>query len=102
SYYTTLFRSTFSIENSKDLQGIVIKRFRYEESHTFIHKKEILENPNIIGNSDSAIKIKKLIDFYSKNEGIISIIGEKGTGKKTVAKAIHFRKFGSEHPIYFI
>ena len=93
---------TFSIENSKDLQGIVIKRFRYEESHTFIHKKEILENPNIIGNSDSAIKIKKLIDFYSKNEGIISIIGEKGTGKKTVAKAIHFRKFGSEHPIYFI
>lgn len=56
----------------------------------------------IIGESDQAKNLKKNIQQYAHSDEAVSIIGESGTGKYSVAQEIHFERYGQESPIIVI
>ncbi|HLQ98334.1 MAG TPA: PrpR N-terminal domain-containing protein [Candidatus Dormibacteraeota bacterium] len=98
----SLMAKGFLVEPTEKVQGILMEIAKKKFNLDTINKEEVIENPHIIGNTDSVQKIKELINVYGESEEVISLIGENGTGKKTVAKAIHYRKFGPNIPFYII
>ena len=65
--------------------------------------KEMLEEQinkpfaEIIGNSTSIREVFALIDKVAKTDANVLILGEKGTGKELIARAIHQRSLRSEN-----
>lgn len=53
---------------------------------------------NIIGNSNSILRVLKLIQKVEKSNMMVLITGQSGTGKELVAKAIHFNSSRSRKP----
>jgi DNA-binding NtrC family response regulator len=53
--------------------------------------EQILEAKSIIGSSEETIKLKTLIEKYSKTDVNILIYGASGTGKELVANNIHYK-----------
>jgi transcriptional regulator with PAS, ATPase and Fis domain len=53
----------------------------------------------IIGDSRFTRELRKAIRQYAETGMSICITGEPGTGKRTIAQAIHFEKFGKDAPI---
>jgi len=45
---------------------------------------------NIIGKSNSMIKVYEMIEKVSNSKASIMITGDSGTGKELIAKAIHY------------
>jgi Nif-specific regulatory protein len=74
-----------SIENARLLTELkdenVYLRNKVEEKYRF---------DNIIGNSETLLKVYKVMEGAIKSEGTVMIQGESGTGKELIAKAIHF------------
>ena len=58
------------------------------------HKADLLENM-FLGNSDQACKIRSFITCAAESDDEVLILGETGTGKEVIAKAIHLLKFGN-------
>ncbi|WP_174614670.1 PrpR N-terminal domain-containing protein [Virgibacillus ihumii] len=56
----------------------------------------------IIGETDQAMSLRENFQQYTHSDGAVCIIGEPGTGKYTVARAMHFKRFGQEAPIVVI
>jgi two-component system response regulator PilR (NtrC family) len=44
---------------------------------------------NFIGNSESIVKLKKLVRRISQTDSTVLVLGESGTGKDLISKAIH-------------
>lgn len=53
---------------------------------------------NVIGNSEAMIEVYKTIDIVKDSKATVLILGETGTGKELVAKAIHYNSARSEKP----
>lgn len=98
----SLIAKGFPVDAEEGMLGVILEIKENNFDKGSIKKEMIIENPHIIGNSEYTKKIKELINVYSKSSGEISLIGEGGTGKKTVAEAIHYRKFGANRPFYII
>lgn len=52
----------------------------------------------IIGNSDSMINLKQMIDRISDSQLPVLILGESGTGKELVANALHYSSCRAHNP----
>jgi DNA-binding NtrC family response regulator len=64
-------------------------------------KRELRERyrfENIVGNSEAMEKVYRLIDKISGISSNVLIIGETGTGKELVARAIHYNSERSDRP----
>ncbi len=77
------------------------------ESHALKKEKDIIENKlfhsfELIGNSPSIIKVKKIIDKLSTSESRVLISGPTGTGKELVARKIHKNSSRSKEPFIII
>jgi DNA-binding NtrC family response regulator len=74
----------------------------YQELDQLKKAKELLEEDinqpfkDIVGNSDSMKDVFNLIDRVSKTDANILILGENGTGKELVARAIHQQSLRKE------
>lgn len=53
---------------------------------------------NIIGQSESMLKVYKLIEKVAQTDSSVLITGESGTGKELVAKAIHYQSSRRDNP----
>jgi len=53
---------------------------------------------NIVGNSEAMVEVYKTIEKIKDSRATILILGETGTGKELVARAIHFNSVRSEKP----
>lgn len=56
----------------------------------------------IIGESDQAISLRENIQQFAYSDGAVCIVGETGTGKHSIAQAMHFERFGQGFPIVVI
>ena len=77
------------------------------ESSQLKKEKNIIENKlfhsfDLIGNSPSIIKVKKIIEKLSTSESRVLISGPTGTGKELVARKIHKNSLGSKEPFVII
>lgn len=70
---------------------------RVADKRALTHKAIALENrlkavegsPDIVGNTPSMQRVKKLIDRIAPTDSNVLILGETGTGKELVARRIH-------------
>ena len=53
---------------------------------------------NIVGSSEAMIEVYKTIEKVKDSKAAVLILGETGTGKELVARAIHFSSIRSEKP----
>jgi len=53
---------------------------------------------NLVGNSEAMVEVYKTIEKIKNSRATILILGETGTGKELVARAIHFNSIRSEKP----
>ena len=53
---------------------------------------------NIVGSSEAMIEVYKMIEKVKDSKATVLILGETGTGKELVARAIHFNSIRSEKP----
>lgn len=53
---------------------------------------------NLVGNSEAMVEVYKTIEKIKDSRATILILGETGTGKELVARAIHFNSIRSEKP----
>jgi two-component system nitrogen regulation response regulator NtrX len=77
------------------------------ESASLKEEKNLIENKlfhsfELIGNSPSILKIKKIIDKLSTSESRILISGPTGSGKELVARKIHKNSSRSKEPFIII
>ncbi|MFZ3100699.1 MAG: sigma 54-interacting transcriptional regulator [Desulfitobacteriaceae bacterium] len=57
---------------------------------------------DIVGNSDSMLKVKREAFLYAKKDSSVLITGESGTGKELFAQSIHNAGHRSRHPFVTI
>lgn len=55
-------------------------------------------NPDLLGNSDAMMEIFSKIDKIAPTDANILILGENGTGKDLIAKAIYEKSLRNKHP----
>ncbi len=77
------------------------------ESASLKKEKDIIENKlfhsfDLIGNSSSILKVKKIIEKLSTSESRILIQGPTGSGKELVARKIHKNSSRSKEPFVII
>ena len=77
------------------------------ESSELKKEKNLIENKlfhsfEIIGESSSMIKVKKIINKLSTSESRVLITGSTGTGKELVARKIHKNSSRSKEPFVII
>ena len=77
------------------------------ESFKLKQEKDIIENKlfhsfDLIGESPSIIKIKKIIEKLSSSESRVLISGPTGSGKELAARKIHKNSFRSKEPFVII
>ncbi|MEP7171713.1 MAG: sigma-54 dependent transcriptional regulator [Bacteroidota bacterium] len=57
---------------------------------------------NILGNSNSTLRILRLIQKVEKNNIMVLVTGQSGTGKELVAKALHYNSLRSRKPFVIV
>jgi DNA-binding NtrC family response regulator len=57
---------------------------------------------NILGNSNSTLRILRLIQKVEKNNIMVLVTGQSGTGKELVAKALHYNSPRSRKPFVIV
>ena len=77
------------------------------ESASLKKEKDIIENKlfhsfELIGNSPSILKTKKIIEKLSTSESRVLIIGPTGSGKELVARKIHKNSSRTKEPFVII
>lgn len=74
------------------------KKLEQENQHlrAALHRKYRFDN--IIGQSDSILKVLEMIERVSTSDSTVLITGESGTGKELVAKAIHYNSNRASKP----
>ncbi|MDH5597970.1 MAG: sigma-54 dependent transcriptional regulator [Cyclobacteriaceae bacterium] len=87
----TLFSAMRLRETKREVE--VLKMQQQEYSNTLNEKYK-----EIIGNSGSMQKIFQTIDRVAGTDANVLILGENGTGKEIVARAIHKNSLRSEKP----
>ncbi len=96
------FVQTFPTKDDS-LVGILLRpSFLSQATEQAIQIKSNPAHMPIIGNSPFAQNVKECVQNYAGAEEAIWIAGEKGTGRETVAQAIHFERFGQEAPMIVI
>lgn len=58
-------------------------------SSTKIIEKPILENKVVVGTSEQALAVEKLISLVAPTDMTVLLLGESGTGKEVAARRIH-------------
>lgn len=83
---------------------IVVRRVL--EKKTLVEDNRLLRNQlkkkysyeNVVGNSEAMVEVYKTIDRIKDSRATVLILGETGTGKELVARAIHYNSIRSERP----
>ncbi|HOO56730.1 MAG TPA: sigma-54 dependent transcriptional regulator [bacterium] len=78
-----VFEKRALLTKNKRLQSQLEKKYKFD---------------NIIGSSESIVKVFKLINQVKDSKTTILIQGETGTGKELVARAIHYNSKRSQKP----
>ena len=77
------------VKSSKDAASILFSLSKSMVSAAASQKNKPVEETTLIGNSQPMQKIKDLIKRAATSDATVLVLGENGTGKELVARAIH-------------
>lgn len=84
------------IEKPLDLNRILVTVRNARDKTVLIEEKKVLKKTvnrfkgsSIIGETESIVKIKEMIDKVAPSDARVLITGENGTGKELVARSLH-------------
>jgi DNA-binding NtrC family response regulator len=80
-------------------KALEFNRIKKENRTLREHLKERYHFKNIIGISDPMQKVFSLMERISRTDSTVLILGETGTGKELVARAIHFNSERQNRPL---
>jgi DNA-binding NtrC family response regulator len=90
-----------NLENTiKNLSQNVILRNEVETLQDQIIDRN--KYSNIIGNSNAVLKVLRLIQKVEKNNMMVLVTGQSGTGKELVAKALHYNSSRARKPFVIV
>ncbi|MDY0404226.1 PrpR N-terminal domain-containing protein [Virgibacillus sp. 179-BFC.A HS] len=92
----------FLASASEKIVGLLIRQLPKQPGPSAIHLESDLAHVPIIGESSQANLLRDRLAAFAKTTESICIVGEKGTGKQTIAKEIHLQKFGSSAPLIVV
>jgi PAS domain S-box-containing protein len=94
SFYTLILRNVNErLEAEQKIRSLTIEtEFLKEELHDLQHFGEIL------GNSPALMRVLRDIQQVADTEATVLILGETGTGKEVMARAIHANSRRRDHP----
>jgi DNA-binding NtrC family response regulator len=85
------------------LRRVQDKRELTNKYHALCRRLERIEGtPQLIGNSAPMVQVKNLISKVAPTESTVLILGETGTGKELVARAVHDGSSRAERPFVAI
>jgi len=90
-----------AIENMREYEEIGRLKAQLERENVYL-REEITDQHNfkeIVGNSPALLAALRLIDRVAPTDTTVLILGETGTGKELVARAIHSRSPRHTHPL---
>lgn len=92
----------FPIKQDDSLIGIYVQALkRIENISSVVMISRVIHIP-IIGDSPYSETVRETVNQFAKANESILISGEQATGKMTIAKAIHFTKFGQDNPMLVV
>jgi two-component system, NtrC family, response regulator AtoC len=83
-------------------QALERRRLKLENAYLKTQLKEKYRFENIIGNSKPMQEIFQLVETIATTNSTVLIIGETGTGKELIARAIHFNSLRKDQKIVSI
>ena len=100
-FSSAILRKNADEEIQKAFSEIQELKDRLQEENIFLLKeiKAIRKHPEIIGESDGIKRVLAKIDQVAKTHTTVLILGETGTGKELVARAIHDFSARKSHPM---
>jgi formate hydrogenlyase transcriptional activator len=90
-----------AIENMREYEEIGRLKAQLERENVYL-QEEITDQHNfkeIVGSSPSLLGALRTIDRVAPTDSTVLILGETGTGKELVARAIHSRSPRHRHPL---
>ena len=85
------------------LQRIASKRELTKKFHALQRRLDSIEGaPKLIGESPSMARVKQMIDRVAPTDSTVLVLGETGTGKELVARAVHDRSPRADKPFVAI
>lgn len=85
------------------LRRIASKRELTKKFHALQRRLERIEgSPKLVGESAAMARVNKLIDKVAPTESTVLVLGETGTGKELVARAVHDRSPRADQPFVAI
>lgn len=92
----------FPIKQDVSLIGIYVQALTRVEDISSIKMISRVVHIPIIGDSPYSETVRETVNQFAKANESILISGEQATGKMTIAKAIHFTKFGQDNPMLVV
>ena len=90
-----------AIENMREYEEIGRLKAQLERENVYL-REEIRGEHNfeeIVGNSSELLAVLRTVDRVAPTDTTVLILGETGTGKELVARAIHSRSRRHKHPL---
>jgi DNA-binding NtrC family response regulator len=82
----------------KVVEKAMATRALENENHELKEKLRRKSTIELVGQSESMVRLKSLIDAVASSESTVLITGESGTGKEVVAKLIHQKSLRIDKP----
>ncbi|WP_373893570.1 PrpR N-terminal domain-containing protein [Virgibacillus sp. CBA3643] len=93
---------SFLVSKPEAIVGIIIHALKTKTNDKTIKINSNSIHMPVIGESAHARRLRDNLNQYARADGSIYIVGEQGTGKRTVGQAIHFERYGPEAPFVII
>src|SRR5438128_8947420 len=90
-----------AVENMQSYQEIAALKARLEAENVYL-QEEIRTEHNfveIVGNSPALLAVLRKVEQIAPTDATVLILGETGTGKELIARAIHDRSPRKERPL---
>jgi formate hydrogenlyase transcriptional activator len=90
-----------AVENMREYEEIARLKAQLEQENVYL-REEILGEHNfeeIVGSSPQLTAVLRTIDRVAPTDATVLILGETGTGKELIARAIHSRSARDKHPL---
>ena len=92
---------SLALENMRAYEEVAALKTRLEKENIYL-QEEIRSEHNfeeIVGNSPALISVLRSVDQVASTDSTVLILGETGTGKELIARAIHDRSTRKDHTL---